>query len=96
MYVWADLPTHLFPLLWFEQRWEDREEYLGGIFNFFGFSFSSLFMGFPGGSDGKESACNAGDPGSLLGWEDLLEEGMATHSSTLAWRIPWTEEPGRL
>ena len=27
------------------------------------------------------------------GWEDLLEEGMATHSSTLAWRIPWTEEP---
>ena len=28
-----------------------------------------------------------------LGWEDLLEEGMATHSSILAWRIPWTEEP---
>ena len=31
-----------------------------------------------------------------LGWEDPLEEGMATHSSTLAWRIPWTEEPGGL
>ena len=31
-----------------------------------------------------------------LGWEDPLEEGMATHSSTLAWRILWTEEPGRL
>ena len=31
-----------------------------------------------------------------LGWEDPLEEGIATHSSTLAWRIPWTEEPGRL
>ena len=31
-----------------------------------------------------------------LGWEDPLEEGMATHSSILAWRIPWTEEPGRL
>ena len=30
-----------------------------------------------------------------LGWEDPLEEGMATHSSILAWRIPWTEEPGR-
>ena len=29
-----------------------------------------------------------------LGWEDPLEEGMATHSSILAWRIPWTEEPG--
>ena len=31
-----------------------------------------------------------------LGWEDPLEEGMATHSSIVAWRIPWTEEPGRL
>ena len=31
-----------------------------------------------------------------LGWEDPLEEGLATHSSTLTWRIPWTEEPGRL
>ena len=31
-----------------------------------------------------------------LGWEDALEEDMATHSSILAWRIPWTEEPGRL
>ena len=31
-----------------------------------------------------------------LDWEDLLEKGMATHSSVLAWRIPWTEEPGRL
>ena len=31
-----------------------------------------------------------------LGWEDLLEKEMATHSSTLAWRIPWTVEPGRL
>ena len=31
-----------------------------------------------------------------LGWEDPLEEGMPTHSSVLAWRIPWTEEPSRL
>ena len=31
-----------------------------------------------------------------LGWEDPLEKGMATHSSILAWRIPWKEEPGRL
>ena len=31
-----------------------------------------------------------------LGWEDPMEEGMATHSSILAWRIPWSEEPGRL
>ena len=53
-------------------------------------------VGFPGGLDGKESACNAGDLGRSLGWEDLLEKGMVTHSSLLAWRIPWTEEPGRL
>ena len=33
---------------------------------------------------------------SSLGWEDPLEKGMATHSSILVWRIPWTEEPGRL
>ena len=85
-------------------------------------------LGFPGVSDSKESACNAGDPGSIpglgssprevigyplqyswaplvaqmgnnspamretwvqsLGWEDPLEEGMAIHSSILAWRIP--------
>ena len=31
-----------------------------------------------------------------LSWEDLLEKGMATHSTILAWRVPWTEEPGRL
>ena len=51
---------------------------------------------FPGGSDSKESACNAGDLGSIPGWEDPLERGMATHSSVLPWEIPWTEEPGEL
>ena len=91
---------------------------------------SILSMGFPDSSVGKESACNAGDPGSIsgsgrptgegmgyplqccwaslvaqlvknlpamrktwaqsLGWEDPLEKGKATHSSMLAWRIPWT------
>ena len=47
----------------------------------------------------KNLPANAGDIidlGSILGWEDPLEEGMATHSNILAWRIPWTEEPGRL
>ena len=98
--------------------------------------FFRFYMGFPGSSPSKESACNAGDPGLIpglgrspgdgagnpfqysgaslvaqlvknlpamqetwvpnLGQEDLLEEGMATHSSILAWRIPWTEEPDRL
>ena len=42
------------------------------------------------------SAGDARDAGSTLGQEDPLEEGMATHSSILAWRIPWTEEPGGL
>ena len=52
----------------------------------------------PLGSDGKESACNAGDPGLIpvLGQEDTLEKGMTTHSSILTWRILWTEEPGGL
>ena len=45
-------------------------------------------MYWAGGSDGKESACNVGDLGSILGWEDSLEEGMATHFNILAWRIP--------
>ena len=36
------------------------------------------------------------NPGQSLGWEDLLEKGMAIHSSILAWRIPWIEEPGWL
>ena len=44
----------------------------------------------------KKSAFNAGDVSSIPGQEDPLEEEMATHSSTLAWKIPWTEEPGRL
>ena len=51
-------------------------------------------MGFPGGSEGKESACNAGDLSLIPDWEDNLEKGMATHSSIFAWRIPWTEKPG--
>ena len=37
----------------------------------------------------KKSACNVGDLGSILHWEDPLEEGKATHSSILAWRITW-------
>ena len=47
-------------------------------------------MSFPCGSAGKESARNAGDPGSIPGLGRSLEKGKATHSSILAWRIPWT------
>ena len=100
-----------------------------------GFSTQS-WQAFPGSSAGKESACNAGDPSSILGlgrfsgegigypiryswaslvaqlvknppamwetwvlslgWEDPLEKGKATHSSILAWRIPWTVESAGL
>ena len=53
-------------------------------------------MGYPGGSEGKESTCNAEDWVWFLGQEDSLEKEMATHSSTLAWKMPWTEERGGL
>ena len=55
-----------------------------------------FFWGFPGGSDGKASAYNAGDLGSIPGQEEPLEKETATHSSIPAWKIPWTEEPGGL
>ena len=54
-------------------------------------------MGFPGGASVKNLLANAGDTGMKvrsLSCKDPLEEVMATHSSILAWRIPWTEEPG--
>ena len=52
--------------------------------------------GFPGGSEVKASACNVGDLGSIPGLGRSPGEGNATHSSILAQRIPWTEEPGGL
>ena len=55
-----------------------------------------FFKGLPGGSVGKESACNVGHLGSIPGLGDPLEKELATHSSTLAWKIPWTKEPSRL
>ena len=53
-------------------------------------------QGFPGGSAVKNPPTVQEMWVQSLGWEDLLEKGMATHSSILAWRIPWTEEPGGL
>ena len=56
---------------------------------------ASLLLGFPGSSDGKAFAYNAGDLGTWvwsLGQEDPLKEGIATHSSIHAWKIPWTKE----
>ena len=52
--------------------------------------------GFPVGSVVMNPPANAGDAGLISGWEDPLKKEMTTHSSILAWEIPWTEEPGRL
>ena len=61
----------------------------GSIFNpFLDIHLGLELLTFPGGSDGNWVWS--------LGWEDHLEKGMATHSSILAWRIPWTKEPGKL
>ena len=45
---------------------------------------------YPGGLEGKATTCNAGDPGSIPESEDPLEKKTVPHSSTLAWKIPWT------
>ena len=55
-----------------------------------------VYIGLPGGSDGKESACNSGDLGSIPGSGRSPGEGNGPHSSILAWRIPWIEQLGML
>ena len=52
--------------------------------------------GFPGGSEVKNPPATAGDTGLILGLGRSPGEGSGTHSSVLAWRVPWTEEPGEL
>ena len=68
------------------------------VWTFFAIAFFwGIEMNFSDGSVGKKSTCNAGDMGwESQGWEDPLEKDKATYSSILAWRIPWTEESGRL
>jgi len=66
-------------------HWKESDDWASNTFAF--------TLGFPGSSVGKESAWYAGDVGSIPGWGRSLEKGTATHSSILAWRIPWTEEP---
>ena len=77
---------HILTLLWANLNssyWED---------SFFLYPIK-IAWDFPGDSDGKESTCTAGDPGSNPGLERSPGEGSGTHSSILAWRIPWTEGP---
>ena len=66
------------------------------MFNIFSLFDSCLLTLLPWWLSSKEAVCNAGNPVLSLGQEDPLEKGMATHSSILAWEIPWTEEPGGL
>ena len=54
------------------------------------------WLGLPRWLSSQESACQTGDAGSTTGAGSSLEKEMATHSSVLAWRIPWTEEPAGL
>ena len=56
----------------------------------------SAFLGFPGGSDNNEFTCSMGDLGWIPGLGRSAGEENGYHSSILAWRIPWTGEPGRL
>ena len=60
------------------------------------FTFTYCFLGFPGGSAGKESSCDVGDLGSIPGLGRSPGEGNGYNSRILASRIPWTEEPGGL
>ena len=71
---------------------------LCSMWSFFVTSFLHFFQffDFPGGPDSKASVYNAGDPDSVRGSGRSPGEGKATHSSTLAWKMPWTEEPGGL
>ena len=58
-----------------------------------------MILSFSSGTSGEEPGCQCRRSETQvqsLGWEDLLEQGMATHPSILAWRIPRTEEPGGL
>ena len=67
----------------------------GGV-QMFAFGESKSMSGFPGGSVGKESACNAADLGLIPGSGRSAGKEMAAHFRILSWEIPWTEEPGRL
>ena len=77
----------------------DNNQFVFSLHSISLYRYTNLFTShllFSGGSDGKASAYKVGDPGSIPGLGRSSEEEMATHSSTLAWKISWTEETGRL
>ena len=67
--------------------------YENSLYFLINFCEPNIALGFPGGSDGKTSACNAEDLGLIPGSGRSPGEGNGNHSSTLAWEITWTEEP---
>ena len=83
-------------LNWTEWRWMGFHVLISHSCIFFGEITKPLHMGFPGGQMVKNLPAMQETWVWSLGWEDPLEKGMATHSSILAWRISWTEEPGGL
>ena len=76
--------------VWSPNHWTSRRASLCGNIQ----GNMGPIKGFPSGSEGKETSAMQETQLQSLGWEDPLEKEMATHSSILAWRIPWTEEPG--
>ena len=84
--------TPAWKIPWMEEPGRLQSTGLQGVRRYRGLLALIKLQDFPGGSDGKASVCNAGDPG----WEDPLEKEMAAHSSTIAWKIPWREEPGKV
>ena len=79
----------------------DQGNWGHGVFHLISINFSvkvynRVRLGACGDSDGKEFACNAGDLGSISGSGKSPGGGNATHSSILAWEIPWAEDPGEL
>ena len=86
-----------FTILYFFTKWSFVASFsddgtFTNILTFWVIFISSNKWGFPGGSDSKESACNAGDLGLIPSQEDPLEKGMVTHCSILAWRISLTDD----
>ena len=80
---------------WTKVKWDDMRNSGDRKYLIWCQAESEKWRGFAR-SDGKESACNAGDASLIPGLEDPLEKEMETCSSILAWRIVWTEEPGVL
>ena len=78
-------------MTWLAAPWKSHILFL---FDYFKYAILQLSGGFPGGSVVKTHSAKQEMQVQSLGWEDPLEEEIATYSSILAWKIPWTEEQG--